>query len=47
MSIVICNVCGTSFDIGDDCVCPQCGALTYMPEIDEYRNFSEEEYEEE
>jgi len=27
--IVLCNICGTQFDTEDDCICPQCGALSY------------------
>lgn len=33
--ILICNVCGTSFDTEDDSICPNCGSLSTHPQEDE------------
>lgn len=30
--IVICNVCGTTWDVDEECCCPQCGSVSACDE---------------
>jgi len=42
--LVICNICGMQFDTQDDCVCPNCGVLTFVSYDDADAGSTEEDF---